>query len=72
MSDCPMLISDQKDLKNKTIILVHRAELPLCCPREQDPETPDLWEAHPRVYYPIEVTKQVTCVWCGQQYKLVD
>jgi len=47
---------------------VTRADLPLCCP------LPDkrLWDAHPRVYLPIEATGQVTCPYCDAEYILKD
>ena len=40
----------------------------LCCPR------PDqlLWNAHPRVYLPIQLEKSCVCPYCGTQYDLVD
>jgi uncharacterized Zn-finger protein len=51
-------------------IEVCRAELPLCCPRHEE----RVWDAHPRVYLPIEDAKsqQLGCPYCGTQYKLVD
>ena len=41
-------------------------QLPLCCP------LPDqrIWDAHPRVYLPIEQTGQVTCPYCDAHYVL--
>ena len=47
---------------------VSRQDLPLSCP------TPDqkLWNAHPRVYLPIEDTGSATCPYCGSNYRLVD
>ena len=47
---------------------VHRADLPLSCP------TPDqkLWNAHPRVYLPIEETGTASCPYCSAEYRLVD
>jgi uncharacterized Zn-finger protein len=47
---------------------VHRADLPLSCP------TPGqhLWNAHPRVYLPIEKTGEANCPYCGTHYRLVD
>lgn len=42
------------------------ADLPLSCPR------PDgrLWDAHPRVYLPIEPGQTVICPYCGTAYTL--
>ncbi|HSW69508.1 MAG TPA: zinc-finger domain-containing protein [Gammaproteobacteria bacterium] len=45
---------------------ITRAHLPLSCPM------PDMriWDAHPRVYLPIEETGQVTCPYCGAEFVL--
>lgn len=47
---------------------VSRADLPLSCP------TPEmkLWNSHPRVYLPIEVTGRAQCPYCGAVYTLAD
>jgi uncharacterized Zn-finger protein len=47
---------------------VTRAELPLSCP------TPAmrLWNSHPRVYLPIEVTGRAQCPYCGAVFTLAD
>lgn len=47
---------------------VSRADLPLSCPM------PDqrLWNAHPRVYLPIEKTGEARCPYCSAMYRLVD
>ncbi len=47
---------------------VSQQDLPLSCPM------PDmaLWNAHPRVYLPIEKTGQAQCPYCGAKYKLED
>lgn len=47
---------------------VHRADLPLSCP------TPGqkLWNAHPRVYLPVEETGEATCPYCSAHYRLTD
>lgn len=44
--------------------LVHKG--PLCCP------TPamELWNAHPRVYLPIEKTGIEVCPYCGSRFIL--
>ncbi len=41
-------------------------QLPLHCPM------PDmvLWNAHPRVFLPIEKTGEALCPYCGTLYKL--
>ncbi|MGD9787359.1 MAG: zinc-finger domain-containing protein [Sulfuricellaceae bacterium] len=47
------------------VIEVTAADLPLHCP------TPamSLWNAHPRVFLPIEQTGQALCPYCGTLYK---
>lgn len=45
---------------------VTRANLPLSCPL---PEM-ILWNAHPRVYLPIEKTGRVVCPYCSAEFVL--
>lgn len=47
---------------------VTRENLPLCCPM------PDmrLWDAHPRVYLPIEKKGRSVCPYCEAHYTLID
>ena len=42
-------------------------DLPLHCP------TPAmmLWNAHPRVYLPVEKTGEALCPYCGTHYRLI-
>ena len=47
-------------------IEVTAADLPLHCPMD----SMLLWNAHPRVYLPIEKTGQALCPYCGTQYTL--
>lgn len=49
-------------------IVVTAADLPLHCPM------PDmlLWNAHPRVFLPIEKTGEALCPYCGTRYTLKD
>lgn len=42
------------------------ADLPLSCPPRRD----RVWDAHPRVYLPIEETGDYTCPYCGAEYIL--
>jgi uncharacterized Zn-finger protein len=44
------------------------ADLPLSCP----PGDTRVWDAHPRVYLPIEEVGQVVCPYCGARYVLKD
>lgn len=47
---------------------ISHSDLPLSCPM------PDmkLWNAHPRVYLPIEKTGAAKCPYCGANFKLID
>lgn len=47
---------------------VTHADLPLCCP------LPDmrLWDGHPRVYLPIDVSGEEICPYCSAKYILID
>jgi uncharacterized Zn-finger protein len=44
------------------------ADLPLSCP----PKGTEVWDAHPRVYLPVEDIGKVTCPYCGTEYVLKD
>jgi uncharacterized Zn-finger protein len=46
---------------------VSKTDLPLSCPM------PDqrLWDAHPRVYLPIEKTGEAVCPYCDAKYILL-
>lgn len=43
-------------------------DLPLCCPLPKE----SLWNAHPRVYLPIEEAGRVRCPYCSTEYVLVS
>ena len=47
-------------------IEVSAADLPLHCPMP----SMKLWDAHPRVYLPIEQTGESLCPYCGTRYVL--
>lgn len=42
------------------------ANLPLSCPMPNM----RLWDAHPRVYLPIQETGHIVCPYCGAEYFL--
>lgn len=46
--------------------LVHRRDLPLSCPSADMA----LWNAHPKVYLPIEDSGDEVCPYCGTHYHL--
>ena len=47
-------------------IEVTAADLPLHCPMP----SMMLWNAHPRVFLPIESTGEALCPYCGTKYTL--
>ena len=48
--------------------VVHRHDLPLSCPMD----AMELWNAHPKVYLPIEQTGVEVCPYCGSRFVLQD
>jgi len=59
---------DAKQANTKLTYKVTHKDLPLSCPM------PDmrLWDAHPRVYLPIEKTGTAVCPYCEAEYILTD
>ena len=59
-------MSSEKIENTARHIEVSAEDLPLHCP------TPamSLWNAHPRVYLPIESTGEALCPYCGTCYRL--
>jgi len=47
---------------------VSRCDLPLSCPTDDM----TLWNAHPKVYLPIEKTGRQVCPYCGACFVLQD
>jgi uncharacterized Zn-finger protein len=47
---------------------ITRADLPLSCP----PRDMRVWDAHPRVYLPIEETGSATCPYCDAEFQLKE
>lgn len=60
----------QAQLKSSTErrYVVSKKDLPLSCPMSDM----RLWDAHPRVYLPIESTGEAACPYCGAEYVLSD
>jgi uncharacterized Zn-finger protein len=52
----------------KTRYEVTRADFPVCCP----PKDLRVWDAHPRVYLPIEETGRVVCPYCDAEFILKE
>jgi len=47
---------------------VKASDLPLSCPTDEMA----LWNAHPKVYLPIEKTGEETCPYCGAKFVLIN
>jgi uncharacterized Zn-finger protein len=45
---------------------ITQADLPLSCP----PRDERVWDAHPRVYLPVEETGSILCPYCSAEYVL--
>jgi len=56
----------EKTENKERLIEVTAAELPLHCPMP----SMLLWNAHPRVFLPIEKTGEALCPYCGTKYVL--
>lgn len=50
------------------MVVLSEKELPLSCPTSNE----RVWDAHPRVYLPIEQLGEVVCPYCGVKYMLKD
>lgn len=48
------------------IHVVQQCDLPLCCPTD----SMELWNAHPKVYLPIEKTGEEVCPYCSTRFVL--
>lgn len=49
-------------------IEITQRDLPLSCP----PRTDRVWDAHPRVYLPIETIGVAVCPYCETEFVLKD
>ena len=56
----------KKPASTEKIYVVHRHDLPLSCPTDEM----ELWNAHPKVYLPIEKTGREVCPYCSSCFVL--
>ena len=63
-----MPIKNEKQACTKRHYQVIAKDLPLSCP----PRDLRVWDAHPRVYLPIEELGTVTCPYCDAKYTLAE
>lgn len=61
-----MIQTEKIEASTRKEYFVSNADLPLSCPTE----SMKLWNAHPRVYLPIEETGQAVCPYCGAKFIL--
>ncbi|PZP49661.1 MAG: zinc-finger domain-containing protein [Azospira oryzae] len=59
-------MEENKTENRQRVIEVTASDLPLHCPMPSQ----KLWNAHPRVFLPIEKTGESLCPYCGTLYKL--
>lgn len=59
-------MQDQTAPNDQRQIEITADDLPLHCPMP----SMLLWNSHPRVFLPIEITGQALCPYCGTLYKL--
>ena len=55
-----------RSANKERMIEISAVDLPLHCPTT----TQLLWNAHPRVFLPIEETGEALCPYCGTKYVL--
>ncbi|HVT61950.1 MAG TPA: zinc-finger domain-containing protein [Legionellaceae bacterium] len=53
---------------SQKIYQVQAKDLPLSCPTQDM----NVWNAHPKVYLPIEKTGKEICPYCGTEFILKD
>jgi len=59
-------MEQDKSVNRQRHVEVTAADLPLHCPLASQA----LWNAHPRVFLPIEDTGEALCPYCGTRYTL--
>ncbi len=58
--------NEQKEASTQTTYWISKKDLPLSCPARDM----RIWDAHPRVYLPIEATGEIICPYCSAHYIL--
>jgi uncharacterized Zn-finger protein len=59
-------MQDEKTENRERLIEVTAQDLPLHCPMP----SMRLWNAHPRVFLPVDRTGEALCPYCGTLYRL--
>lgn len=63
---CDGIPMSEPSINTQRVIEVGDVDLPLHCPMPQHVD----WNAHPRVYLPIEGKGDALCPYCGTLYRL--
>ena len=61
-----MVRKKKKQASAKKNYVIHPRDLPLSCPTDEM----ELWNAHPKVYLPIERTGVEVCPYCSARFVL--
>lgn len=61
-------MSNENQASTKRSYTVTKKDLPLSCPTKDM----RLWDAHPRVFLPIEETGKEVCPYCDAEFTLAD
>lgn len=61
-------MSNEKQACTKRHYQITQADLPLSCPSRNQ----SVWDAHPRVYLPIEEAGHYVCPYCSAEYTLKE
>jgi len=56
----------KEQVSARKIYTIRQQDLPLSCPTDDM----ELWNAHPKVYLPIEKTGKEICPYCGSCFVL--
>jgi uncharacterized Zn-finger protein len=60
-----VIVTEKQACTSKRYVVTDK-DLPLSCPMDDQV----LWDAHPRVYLPIEEEGRVVCPYCDAEYIL--
>ena len=61
-------MNQEKQACTEKIYKITTKDLPLSCPMKGLP----LWNAHPKVFLPIEKTGRAKCEYCGTEFLLTN
>ena len=59
-------LTSEKEACTRRFYEITESDLPLSCPQRKQ----RVWDAHPRVYFPIAEKGEYLCPYCGAEYIL--